>query len=102
MTSLELLTFQYNDFTGPVPSSFSQLSNLQELSFWNNDMTGTVPNGVCDISSLQTFVLDCLEVETDCWTRCYYQCDGVNVPCPSDGGGGGGGGGGNRNRGNNP
>jgi len=86
MTNLRQLHLQYNDFTGPVPSSFDQFTEIEELMFWNNDLTGSVPEAVCEFSNLSQLILDCQEVDCDCWTRCFYQCGGsTGIPCRNGG-----------------
>jgi hypothetical protein len=82
MTSLVVLDFQRNRFTGPVPQSIVNLQNLNQLLFNTNDMSGTVPAAVCDFANLRDLVLDCREIECECWTQCFYQCGGnTGVVC---------------------
>jgi hypothetical protein len=76
MISLVVLDFQRNQFSGAVPQSIASLQNLNQLFFNTNDMSGTVPASVCDFANLVALVLDCREIECDCWTQCYYQCGG--------------------------
>jgi hypothetical protein len=82
MESLVVLEFQRNQFTGPVPASIIFLQNLNDLIFNTNNMTGLVPQTVCDFPNLQRLVLDCREIEADCWTQCFYQCGGdTGIAC---------------------
>jgi Leucine-rich repeat (LRR) protein len=82
MSSLQKWDLHHNYFTGTVPQSINQLSKLEELYLWGNELTGSVPTEICDFPNLDSFMVDCQEVEIDCWTRCYYQCGGdTGVPC---------------------
>jgi len=76
LTALTVLNFERNQLTGAVPQELASLSNLRELTFNTNSMTGSVPQEVCQFESLTLVILDCLEIDCDCWTQCYYQCGG--------------------------
>jgi hypothetical protein len=82
MTSLKVFDFHYNAISGTIPDSIVNLENLKELVFWHNDITGDLPDAVCDLPNLVDLMIDCREVISDCWTRCYYQCGGdTGVSC---------------------
>ena len=61
---------------GEIPSSMEDMSNLVELVIHYTAISGILPGGVCDIASLDTLILDCYQIESDCWTRCLFRCGG--------------------------
>jgi Leucine-rich repeat (LRR) protein len=55
-SSLVILDLHTNQFTGPVPSEISMLSNLLTLDLSKNNFSGNVPSGIGMLSNL--FTLD--------------------------------------------
>jgi Leucine-rich repeat (LRR) protein len=82
LVALQVFKIDRNGFTGPVPDTIASLENLRELTLNTNFLTGVLPDVVCQFPNLVTLVLDCLEVDSACWTQCFYQCGGnTGVAC---------------------
>ena len=47
---MTFLHLEYNQFTGPIPSEISNLSNLVWLNFVHNQLTGEIPESICDLN----------------------------------------------------
>ena len=83
---MRIWLFDHNSrIEGEFPESVEDMENLEELVFYYTGITGTMPNGVCSIESLESLILDCFQVESECWTRCLYRCGGdTGVECDMD------------------
>ncbi|XP_065873441.1 systemin receptor SR160 [Euphorbia lathyris] len=55
LTSLHL---SFNYLTGTIPSSLGSLSNLRDLKLWFNQLTGDIPQEITNIRTLETLILD--------------------------------------------
>ena len=54
---LEILDLNYNDLTGGLPSSLSNLGNLTELRLWGSDLSGPIPPQIGELSRLRSLSL---------------------------------------------
>lgn len=100
LTSLQVIEFNDNRFTGYIPESLGALANTRELNLSNNRLSGTVPPSLGKLYNATTFelqgnalrgilpvevctlreffslgevILDCTEVE--CWCKCHCFTD---------------------------
>jgi hypothetical protein len=82
MASLRIWYMERNvNLGGTFPESVLELRNLQELVFYYTSITGELPTGVCSLG-LASLILDCRQVQSDCWTQCFYRCGGeTGVAC---------------------
>jgi hypothetical protein len=79
---LEELDVQRNLLTGQVPDSIASIGSLTSFLINTNDFTGTMSDDYCVNTGLE-IELDCLEVISSCWDRCFYQCGGyTGQECP--------------------
>jgi hypothetical protein len=79
---LEELDVQRNMLTGQVPDSIASIGSLTSFLINTNDFTGTMSDDYCANTGLE-IELDCLEVISSCWDRCFYQCGGyTGQECP--------------------
>lgn len=99
LVNLETLAIDRNAFSGELPSSIVDLENmhtfhfernlgidgsfpiglarirsLRSLIFYYTSISGEVPDEIC--SFIEELILDCRQVESTCWTRCFYRCGG--------------------------
>ena len=62
MTNLRYLVLPGNQLTGEIPSTISNLINLEILHLSYNQLSGIIPNGICDLNinwdSWQAFDID--------------------------------------------
>ncbi|KAJ3297171.1 hypothetical protein HDU79_004545 [Rhizoclosmatium sp. JEL0117] len=56
--TLEFLLLGENRFTGPIPSAFGALTNLQELDLRSNQLSGEIPNELGNCTKLRLLFLD--------------------------------------------
>jgi Leucine-rich repeat (LRR) protein len=88
MSSLRIWYMERNvNLGGTFPESVLELQNLQELVFYYTSITGELPAGVCSLG-LASLILDCRQVQSDCWTQCFYRCGGETGVACGDGNGG--------------
>jgi hypothetical protein len=59
---LEMIYFENNKLTGPLPSSLSSTA-LKELSLHQNGLSGPIPAGISDLSGLSECFLFCLDFQ---------------------------------------
>ena len=52
LPSLQIIYGGMNNFSGPIPLSFSNASQLQVLDFGNNNLTGSVPQNLASLQGL--------------------------------------------------
>lgn len=80
MSSLRIWFLERNiDITGSMPDSIGSLPNLSELVFYYTSITGTLTSDVCPLDVL---TLDCRQVESTCYTNCFFRCGGdTGVSC---------------------
>lgn len=84
MKSLREWYLEHNDLSGPFPNDVVlSLPNLFEFSVYHNDLTGQVADEFC-ARGLSVFWIDCRELSSRCWTRCFFQCGRNGVPCTSN------------------
>jgi len=57
LQSLVSFKGQNNRFTGPIPVSISELSNLEEIDLGKNLLTGTLPSPLGSMNSLTSLIL---------------------------------------------
>ena len=81
LLNLETLALERNlDLTGPFPPGIGEITTLRTLNFYYTGITGAVPLSMC--AFLTELVIDCRQVDSDCWTRCFYRCGGsTGVDC---------------------
>ncbi|XVF29812.1 hypothetical protein REPUB_Repub16aG0003300 [Reevesia pubescens] len=58
LTQLEALSFAGNRFTGPIPSSISELTQLTQLKLGKNLLTGQFPTGIKQLRNLTLLSLE--------------------------------------------
>jgi hypothetical protein len=95
MTSMQVLYFENNKFSGTLAGDFHRLIDMREMKASGNDLTGTVPKRLCKLleqankpgskKSLTNLQMDCapsadgtVEIDCPCCTTC---CDGMGYYC---------------------
>ncbi|XP_059299187.1 leucine-rich repeat protein FLOR 1-like [Lycium ferocissimum] len=58
LTQLGALSFMGNRLTGPIPSSIGQLTQLTQLKLGNNILTGTIPKTLSNLKNLTYLSLE--------------------------------------------
>jgi hypothetical protein len=82
MTNLRVWEFHRNiNIRGEIPFEITELEGLEELSLYYTQID-EVPDEVCNMPNLEALVLDCRQVDIECWTRCLFRCGGnTGIPC---------------------
>nr|WP_299384833.1 immunoglobulin domain-containing protein [Allomuricauda sp.] len=52
------ITLTQNNLSGPIPSSFGNLTGLEEVNFWRNNLTGSIPTTIGQLTNMVELKMD--------------------------------------------